>query len=250
MAGWTVRRHCGHSQTAATSRIACSSPTRPPPSPPATGRVRAVFPSGIATGRNASPSRRPVDAERLRCRPTDGLAVGSRGLPQRPRRGPVPSRRRDPVRRRPLRRWGIRGDGPASTPTVAGPAWSTISNSPPARTAPAACLRIRGRSNGIMECRNCAEIRSNVPSGKLSDRSCWTNSMRSLNPWDSAAAAARCNAVSEMSTATTVQPRSASQHASAPSPQPRSSARPASNGDTTSARRTLTRPLQTRSRSP
>src|SRR5690242_4904291 len=53
-----------------------------------------------------------------------------------------------------------------------------------------------------------------------------------------------------MSTPTTVQPRSASQQVSAPSPQPRSSAWPGATGETTSARRTLTRPLQIWSRSP
>ena len=71
----------------------------------------------------------------------------------------------DPLRRAPLRRWGIRGHGPASTPT-AGPSRGRRSAAArPGRTAAAALARIRGRSSRTVECRNCAETRSNVPSG-------------------------------------------------------------------------------------
>ena len=58
MGAWTVRRHGARSRAAGTSRAACSSPTRPPPSPPVTGRAARAAPRN--TGRGKPRRRRKV----------------------------------------------------------------------------------------------------------------------------------------------------------------------------------------------
>ena len=186
-AGSTAPRRCGRSPTAATSGIACSSPTNPPPSRRATGPARVACPSGTAHGRQA-PS---AAAERSRCRSSDPVSPSAgRFSLDRLHADPLPlARRRGPVMRRPLRRWGIRGGGASFDAHGGGPAWSTISNSPPGSQCVCGLLEDRGRSNGSMECRNCAEIRSKVPSGKPSDRSCWRTRCGQPRPRASASAA-------------------------------------------------------------
>ena len=59
-----------------------------------------------------------------------------------------------------------------------------------------------------MECRNCDEIKSNVPSGNAFGQVALDELDAVGDAADAAASLARPNAVSEMSTATTVQPRS------------------------------------------
>src|SRR5207245_717626 len=74
-AGWTARRRCGRSSVAATSPIACSSPTRPPPPRPATGRAPDACPTSTDAGglRLSTQDDDVVD-------PRADLAVGTLGL--------------------------------------------------------------------------------------------------------------------------------------------------------------------------
>ena len=95
-AGSTARAHGDGSPAATTPPTGCSSPTRRPPAPRATGPVRCACPASTTSGR---PSRRTDDDER-----------------HHDRRAPRPRRRRLGRSRRPPRPRRVRDDRAAAGP--------------------------------------------------------------------------------------------------------------------------------------
>ena len=167
---WTAPRRCVPSTAAVTPGIACSSPTKPPPSRPATGPAPGACPTDTASGRSALT---PTQNDHVVGESSD-LAVGSDGLPldgSHPDLFPFGITEVQRVDR-PPRRWGIRGHDPASTPTAGrrrGPQSSAARRGRPRRQPIAAP---GPGPTGRWNAGTAPTPGRMLPTGKLSDRSC------------------------------------------------------------------------------